>query len=196
MTPGVGTAGVRPHRLRRVRLFVATSLDGYIAGPGDDVGWRFDDGDYGYQHFYAGIDTVLIGRRTYDMACRLPAWPYAGRNVVVFTRGDATRIASPDTVATSLAVTDVVAALRVRPGRDLWLAGGGGLVQSFLAADRVDDLIVSIHPVVLGDGIPLIARGTPRVPLALVGERRFPSGLVQLAYRVEREPASSTATRD
>jgi len=182
--------------MRRVRLFIATSLDGYIAGPGDDVGWRFADGDYGYAHFYAGIDTVLVGRRTFDMACRLPAWPYAGRNVVVFTRGDAARIASPDTVATARPVADVVAELRARPGKDLWLVGGGLLIQSFLAADLVDELIVSLHPVVLGDGTPLVARGAPRLPLALVGERRFPSGLVQLAYRVERDPVPSIATRD
>ncbi len=172
--------------MRRVRLFIATSVDGFIAGPDDDLRWRFDDGDYGHAAFYAGIDTVLVGRRTYDVACALPVWPYAGRKVVVFTRTNAARITSPDTVATARAPADVVAELRARSGKDLWLVGGGQLVQAFLAAGLVDDVIVSIHPLLLGAGIPLVAKGAPRVPLALVGERRFPSGLVQLTYRADR----------
>ena len=172
--------------MRRVRLFIATSLDGFIAGPADDLAWLFHDGDYGYAAFWAGIDTVLVGRRTYDIARRFPEWPYAGRNVVVFTRGGDAGLATPDTVATARAPADVVADLRARDGKDLWLVGGGALVASFMDAGLVDDVIVSIHPVLLGDGIPLVARGARRVPLALVGERRFPSGLVQLAYRAER----------
>ena len=172
--------------MRRVKLFMAASLDGYIAGPGDDTSWRFRDGDYGHAAFFAGVDTVLIGRRTYEMALSFPEWPYADRKVVVFTHGGDLRIASPNTVATARAPTDVVAELRSRPGRDLWLAGGGQLVRAFLDAGLIDDLIVSIHPVLLGDGIPLAAPGAARTPLALVSERRFPSGLMQLTYRADR----------
>jgi len=173
--------------VRKVRLFIATSLDGYIAGPDDDLGWLFDDGDYGYAGFYDSIDTVLVGRRTYDVARGFPAWPYAGRKVVVFTRTDAARVTSPDTVATTRSPADVVGELRARAGKDLWLVGGGQLVQAFMAAGLVDDVIVSIHPLLLGDGIPLVGKGAPRLPLMLVGERRFPSGLVQLTYRADRE---------
>jgi len=172
--------------MRRVRLFIATSLDGFIAGPGDDLGWLFHDGDYGYAAFWAGIDTVLVGRRTYDVARRFPEWPYAGRNVVVFTRQGDAGIATPRTVATARPPAEVVAELRARDGRDLWLVGGGALVATFMEAGLIDDVIVSIHPVLLGDGIPLVARGARRMPLALVAERRFPSGLVQLSYRAER----------
>jgi len=171
---------------RRVRLFIATSLDGYIAGRGDDLGWLFDDGDYGHAAFYAGIDTVLVGRRTYEVARAFPEWPYAGRNVVVFTRGGDARITSPNTVATARSPIDVVKELRARNGKDLWLVGGGALVASFMEADLIDDVIVSIHPLLLGDGIPLVAHGTRRTPLTLVGERRFPSGLMQLSYRADR----------
>src|SRR4030095_1165691 len=84
--------------MRKVRLFIATSVDGYTAGGDADIGWLFDDGDYGYAAFYAGIDTVLVGRRTYEIACAFPKWPYAGRNVVVFTRGGDARIPAPHTV--------------------------------------------------------------------------------------------------
>jgi len=172
--------------VRRVRLFIATSLDGYIAGRDDDLGWLFDDGDYGYAAFSKSIDTVLVGRRTYEVACAFPEWPYAGRNVVVFTRTGNARITSPNTVATSRSPADVVAELRARDGKDLWLAGGGALVPAFMDAGLIDDVIVSIHPVLLGDGIPLVAPGARRMPLVLVGERRFPSGLMQLTYRADR----------
>jgi dihydrofolate reductase len=172
--------------MRRVRLFIATSLDGYIAGRDDDLGWLFDDADYGYAAFYDSIDTVLVGRRTYDVAQSFAQWPYAGRRVVVFTRTGEARVTSPDTVATPRSPADVVAELRARPGKDLWLAGGGALVRSFMAAALIDDMIISIHPVLLGEGIPLAGDGAPRVPLTLVGERRYPSGLMQLSYRVDR----------
>ena len=172
--------------MRRVKLFIASSLDGYIAGPGDDTSWLFHDGDYGYALFFAGVDTVLTGRRTYEAALSFPEWPYADRKVVVFTRGGDLRIATPNTAATSRAPTDVVAELRSRSGRDLWLVGGGQLVRAFLDAGLIDDFIVSIHPILLGGGIPLAAPGAARTPLALVSERRFPSGLMQLTYRADR----------
>jgi dihydrofolate reductase len=172
--------------MRRLKLFIATSLDGYIAGPADDISWLFHDGDYGYAAFYAGIDTVLLGRRTYATALAFPEWPYADRNVVVFTRGGDFNVASPNTVATSRAPADVVAELRARPGKDLWLVGGGELVRSCLDAGLIDDLIVSIHPLLLGEGVPLVAPGAARTSLALTGERRYPSGLMQLTYRADR----------
>jgi dihydrofolate reductase len=171
---------------RRVRLFIASSLDGYIAGRDDDISWLFRDGDYGYAAFFAGIDTVLTGRRTYETALSFPEWPYADRKVVVFTRGNDLRIASPNTAATARAPADVLAELRSRSGKDLWLVGGGQLVRAFLDAGLIDDFIVSIHPILLGDGIPLVAPGAARTSLALVSERHFPSGLVQLTYRADR----------
>jgi len=178
---------------RRLTFFIATSLDGYIAGPGGDLGWLFHDADYGYTPFYARVDTVLMGRHTYETALALPEWPYAGRRAVVFSRRGELVVASPDTVATDRAPADVVAELRAREGGHLWLVGGGELARACLDAGLVDDLVVSIHPIVLGGGTPLVPAGTRRATLALVSERRFPSGLMQLAYRIEH---ASVATRD
>jgi len=180
--------------MRRVRLFIATSLDGYMAGPDDDTSWLFRDGDYGYAAFFAGIDTVLVGRRTYESALAMDPWPYADRRVVVFTRGSDLMVASPDTVATSRSPDQVVTELRAGEGRHLWVVGGAMLVGACLDAGVIDDLIVSIHPILLGGGVPLVAPGSRRTPLALVGERRFPSGLVQLTYRTDRDDVE--ATRD
>jgi dihydrofolate reductase len=172
--------------MRRLQLFIGASLDGCIAGPNGDRSWQFHDADYGSTPFHARVDTVLMGRRTYETALSFDAWPYAGRRVVVFTRQPDLAVSTPDTVATSRQPADVVAELRARDGGTLWLAGGSELVHACLDAELVDDIIVSIHPLILGSGTPLFATGTRRTALALTGERRFPSGLVQLVYRVER----------
>jgi len=172
--------------VRRLKLFIATSLDGYIAGRDGDTSWRFRDGDYGYEAFLAGVDTALLGRRTYETALSFAQWPYPGRKVVVFTRSNALRVISPNTVATSRAPADIIAELRARDGKDLWLVGGGGLVRDCLDAGLIDDVIVSIHPILLGEGLPFIAPGAARAPLTLTAERRYPSGAVQLSYRADR----------
>jgi len=172
--------------MRRLKLFIAMSLDGYIAGSDGDTSWRSDDGDYGYEAFLAIVDTVLLGRRTYETALSLARWPYPGRKVVVFTRSNALRVISPNTVATSRAPSGIIEDLRARDGKDLWLAGGGGLVRECFDAGLIDDIIVSIHPILLGEGVPSVATGAARAPLTLTAERRYPSGLVQLTYRVDR----------
>src|SRR2546428_12265660 len=110
--------------MRRLKLFVAASLDGYIAGPGGDTSWLFRDGDYGYAAFFAGIDTELLGRRPYEESLAFDEWPYPERQVVVFTRGGDLRIASPNTAATARAPADVVAQRRAPSGTDLSLARG------------------------------------------------------------------------
>ena len=123
--------------MRRLKLFIATSLDGYIAGRDGDTSWRFRDGDYGYEAFLAGVDTALLGRRTYETALSFAQWPYPGRKVVVFTRSNALRVISPNTVATSRAPSDIIEDLRARDGKDLSLAGGGGLVPALVLGEPV-----------------------------------------------------------
>ena len=172
--------------MRRLKVFVATSVDGYIAARDGDVSWQFRDADYGYEAFFAGIDTVLLGRRSYEVALAAERWPYPHRKTVVFTRGGDVNISSPDTVATSRLPADVVTELRSREGKDLWLVGGGTLVRDCLDAGLIDDVTVLIHPVILGAGTPLVAGGAIATGLALIAERRYPSGLVQLTYRVDR----------
>jgi dihydrofolate reductase len=186
------TANAAP---RRVKAFLAASLDGYIAGPGGDASWRLDDGDAGRRAILAGVDTVLVGRRTYEALLGAAAWPWPDRNVVVFTRNATYAVASPATVAASRPPADVVASLRERAGKDLLVAGGGELVRACLDAGLIDELVVALHPVLLGGEVPLAAPGARRTQLVLVAERRFPSGLVHLAYRVDRDGPPPPAGR-
>lgn len=167
--------------MRRVRFFVASSLDGYIARTDGSIGWLFHDADYGYAEFYAGIDTVVMGRATYELALALGPYPFSGKKTCVFSRS---RVGTRDEHAEFIAgdVRAFVAGLRAQPGRDIWLVGGAKLAREFLTADLIDEYIVSIHPVLLGSGIPLFPAGGRETVLRFEGVRTFPSGLVQVRY--------------
>ena len=168
---------------RRVRLFIAASLDGYIAGPGGGIDWLFHDQDYGYTDFLASVDTVLMGRRSYEASLAFEPWPYPGMAPWVFTRHPEA-FDDPRVTFTARPPADVVARIRKKKGRDLWLLGGGEIVRAFLDAALVDEIVLAIHPIVLGRGIPLFPEGTRRTALRLTGSRAYDSGLVMLTYAV------------
>jgi dihydrofolate reductase len=164
----------------KVVLFIACSLDGYIAGRDDDIGWLFDDEDYHYSKFLASIDTVLMGRRTYDLMLQMGPFPYAGKECFVFTR---TLMGGDENVEfVNQPVNEFIDLLRKREGRDIWLVGGSELISHFMLAGIVDEFVISVHPRIIGDGIPLFKSGIPSYALRLVSTESFPSGLVQLHY--------------
>ena len=171
--------------MRRVRYRVAASLDGYIAGPDGEIDWIVRDPALDWAALFAGFDTVLLGRRTYELTRQpgAPAWP-AGCRVVVFSR---TLIAAEDPSVTIVAADAgaAVAALRAEPGRDIWLFGGGSLFASLLAAGVVDQVEVAIMPVLLGGGIPLAAPEAPRARLTLTHSDVSPTGIVTLRYDIQ-----------
>ena len=178
--------------MRRLQLFVATSLDGYVAGHGGDLSWRLG-GEELFATAWSCVDTILMGRRTYEAACR-SGWPHAGRRIVVFGRDVAPSIATAQTVATSRPVVDVVTELRARDGGALALVAGGQLASACFAARLVDDVFVVVHPVLLGAGTRWMEDGRAQTKLAVLAERRHPTGVVQLACRVERSGAASDAS--
>ena len=171
--------------MRRVKLFIATSLDGYIARPDGGIDWLFGDADYGYREFYESIDTVVMGRKTYELSLSFGEYPYPRTAAYVFSRrraGDrdehAEFVGSP--------VGPFVRALCAQPGKDIWLVGGGELTREFLNEDLIDDYIVSVHPVVLGAGLALFPSPARETRLRHVKTLSFASGLVQLHYRGSR----------
>ena len=172
--------------MRRVRYRVAASLDGYIAGPDGEIDWIVHDPATDWAALFAGFDTVLLGRRTYELTRQpgAPAWP-SGWRVLVFSR---TLIAAehPSVTVVSADGGAAVAGLRAESGRDIWLFGGGSLFASLLAAEVVDQVEVAIMPVLLARGIPLAAPEAPRSRLTLTRSDVSPSGIVNLHYDVQR----------
>ncbi len=173
---------------RKVIVHIATSADGYIARPDGDLEWLTSrpapEGFYGMNAFMRSIDTKLLGRKTYDVSLRMGAKFDSKNRTIVFSR-HAPPSDSPSGVEfVNDAIGPFVSRLREEPGKDIWLMGGGDLIASFLDAQSIDDFVVSVVPVFIGDGIPLIARRHRRVPLDLQSVERFEDGLVQLHYRV------------
>jgi dihydrofolate reductase len=169
---------------RRVRLFIATSLDGYIAGPDGSLDWLFGDADYGYDEFIAGIDTLAMGRRTYEVVKALGEWPYEGLATTVFTRQERMPH-DPNVTFTARPPQDWLHEVEPVPGKDVWVVGGGELIRDFMNARLVDEVTLAVHPFVLGGGTPLFPPGSPRHKLRLAHVHSYPSGLVSSTYVVQ-----------
>jgi len=175
---------------RNVIVHIATSADGYIARPDGDLEWLTSrpapEGFYGMNAFMRSIDTMLIGRKTYEVSLRMGAKFESNSRTIVFSRH-----APPADVPSGVefvngAIGPFVSRLRELPGKDIWLMGGGELIASFLDEQAIDEFVISVAPVFIGDGIPLIARRRDHELLEFDSIERFEDGLIQLRYRVQR----------
>lgn len=168
----------------RFSVFIATSLDGFIARSDGSVDWlasvHREGEDYGYAEFVAGIDSVLLGRKTYETALAFADWPYTEKRCYVLSH----RALTPSHGEQRLEGTAQAVAQRLHAlGAHSVYLDGGEAIRQFLAAGYVRELIVSIVPVVLGQGLPLFAGvETRETRLVCTGSRTFESGLVQLRY--------------
>lgn len=173
--------------MRKVKLFIASSLDGYIAREDGSIDWLFTDADYGYKTFYDTIDTILVGRKTFDQSLTFDEYPYKGKKVYVFTHaatGKKTQYEDVEYMDTN--IPDFVKRLAQSVGKDIWLLGGGEIVSILLNAGLVDEIILSIHPIILGKGIPLFNSIEHEVSLRFQKSMPFDSGLTQLCYTIPR----------
>jgi dihydrofolate reductase len=170
--------------MRPIIYQVATSLDGYIAGPKGEVDWIVRDPTIPMA-MYQTTDTVLLGRRTYEMTLQpgAPKWP-KGWRIYVFSRTLRAEAHRGVTVVGADAGA-VLHALRAESGGDIWLFGGAGLFATALAEHAVDRVDVAVVPVLLGGGLPL-APGANRTRLQLAESRAYPSGIVRLSYSIQR----------
>jgi dihydrofolate reductase len=168
--------------MRRVRYQVACSLDGFIAGPDDDFGWITPEPSFDFDALYAQFDTLLMGRRTYEIV-RAAGEDFRGKKLVV-----ASRTLVPDDHPGIEVVADGleerVRELRGRPGGDIWLYGGGELFAQLLDWRLVDTVEPAVIPILLGGGIPLLPSPAARRRLELVRHRAYPGGMVLLEYDV------------
>ena len=173
------------HPEPRCSVFIATSLDGFIAEPDGSIDFletvEAPGEDYGYADFAATVDAIVMGRNTYDVVSSFPDWPYSKRVVVLSTQ---TGLVSTHGEEFYSGDVRELAARLGREGVRRIYVDGGATVRAFLAAGLIDELTISIIPVVLGEGIPLFAGGLETVALTLTDSRVFDSGLVQVRYRV------------
>lgn len=168
-----------------IALYVALSLDGYIARPDGSVDWlsafTMEGEDYGYGSFYDAIDTILMGRKTYRIVRELGPWPYAGKRSYVLTSQDPD-LDREDLVFLSGDLDSALAQMSRDGARRIWLVGGGELTAALQRRGRIDEYILSIMPLVLGEGIPLFPPPGLEEPLRLVESGAYANGVVQLRY--------------
>ena len=176
-------------RERRIIVHIAASADGYIARADGDLEWLTSrpapKGFYGMEAFMESIDTKLLGRKTYEESLRLGETFKSGR-AIVFSRNAPPSDAPPRVEFVNGAIGSFVSQLREQPGKNIWLMGGGELIASFLDEQAIDEFVISVVPIFIGDGIPLIARRHRNVPLDLQSVEQFEDGLVQLHYRIRK----------
>ena len=184
--PGGGGVGHNAPAVPRPRcsVFIAASLDGFIARRDGGIDWlsivEAPGEDYGYSKFFDDVGALILGRRTYDTVLGFSSWPYGDKPCVVFTHRPPPEARHRERFHAG-APEPLLAELHEAGVRRVYV-DGGALIRSFLRAHLVDDITLSVIPVVLGDGIPLFGDGIPERRLRLAGGQAFASGLVQLRY--------------
>jgi dihydrofolate reductase len=173
---------------RKVKLFIATSLDGYIAKPNEDLSFlkivEKEGEDYGYAEFTATIDTIILGRKTYDWVQReigSSHYDNGERDVYVITRTEKPSVGRTTFYSGNLA--ELIAELKSKSGKDIYCDGGAEVITELLKHDLVDEFIISVIPILVGDGTRLFKDGRPEQTLELVSSKQFEKGLVQLHYK-------------
>jgi len=167
--------------MRKIRLFIACSLDGFIASENGEIDWLFTGGDYGYKKFYDSVDTALMGRKTYELGIKLGEKYTKKRNIIFTRRKNLKKVGNAEFVRDIIPFTRK---LKREKGKDIWLVGGGGIVSILLNNDLIDEMQIFVHPFVLGKGIPLFPKVKKDVKLKLTKIFAFRDGLVRLGYIV------------
>jgi dihydrofolate reductase len=170
----------------KVTLYIAASLDGYIARSDGGIDWLSildaEGEDYGYTAFYESIDAIVLGSNTYEVGLGFDEWPYPGKKSFVFTKRHL-QSKREDVVFVSDPVKNALANIEAQGFENIWLVGGGALINSFLRYSLIDEYIISTIPIILGGGIQLFPPPSPEEKLDLINSQQYSSGLFQSHYR-------------
>jgi len=174
--------------MRTLTIFIATSLDGYIAKPNDDLSFlkmiEKEGEDYGYAEFTSTIDTIIIGRKTYDWVVKeigSSHYDNGERKVYVITRTERSGVGK--TTFYSGKLSELIEKLKAENGKKIYCDGGAEIINELLKTDLIDEFIISIVPVLVGNGTRLFKDGRPELMLELVSTKTFETGLTQLHYK-------------
>jgi dihydrofolate reductase len=175
----------------RMRVYIASSLDGFIAGPGDDLSWltgpdaanqggSTDAGALTFDDFMTDVGAVLMGRSTFEVVRRMEWWGYGERPVLVATHRDLGDVSRRTVQAVSGSIGDIVdEARKAADGKDVYI-DGGNLIRQAAEADLIDDITITMAPIALGAGHPLFAGLTRRYPLEILAHHTYEGGMVQI----------------
>ncbi len=167
-------------------LFITASLDGYIASKDGSVDWLYNDQDYDYSEFYESLDLVIMGRKTFEQTLTFGPYPYQNKKSVVFS-------STPEALIPKAEGYDNISFTSRSPlefmgetakgDQKIWLVGGGNLIGQFIRNNLIDEFWLYIHPIILGEGIPLFQDLVKSQELQLLDTTPFSSGMVRLRYQ-------------
>ena len=170
---------------RKLILYISSSVDGFIAKPGDDLSFlkmlEKDGEDYGYVDFVKKIDTVIMGRKTYDWVMKqVEVFPHADKEAYIITRSEIPKIGN--TTFYNGDLTELANKLKAKSGKNIYCDGGAKLVDALLKEKLIDEIVVTIAPVILGSGIKLFQDNIPETELKLLSVKSFETGAIQYHY--------------
>jgi dihydrofolate reductase len=174
--------------MSKIKLFIATTIDGFIAREDGSLDWLFDlpnpnNNDYGYHAFYSGIGAVVMGRETYEEVLAFDVdWPYGNCKTFVITAKPEYEVKTPDTVVIQSIDNQTIRQIKSASHKDVWVVGGGKTISAFLNNDAIDEMLLSIIPVILGKGLPLFPDQPKETRFEISGTDRFETGVVNLHY--------------
>lgn len=171
--------------MKKLVLYISMSLDGYIAKPNDDLSFLYlvakEGEDYGYNDFIATVDTVILGRKTYDWVVNQVDFPHADKDAYIITRTPRPSIGKTHFYTGNL--KELVITLKKEAGKSIFCDGGAEIVHELLKEELIDELIISVIPILVGEGTKLFKDSHPEQVLALISCKPFDTGLVQLHYK-------------
>ena len=170
--------------MRKVILQLAVSLDGYIEGPNGEYDWCFMDQDYGMSEFFKRIDSVFYGRKSYELALSMGDIEMPHPKLTEYVFSTTLQSVRPGATLINGDVEARVNRIKGEPGKDIWLFGGASLTTSLLNLGLVDEIILAIHPIILGSGKPLFNSIRNRIGLTLIHHKAYSTGLVSLTYTI------------
>jgi dihydrofolate reductase len=171
---------------RKIILGLGISLDGYIARRDGSVDFLFMPKDYSMGPFFKTVDTCVLGRKTYEDGLKMGGSFDGSMKTYVFSKtlppGDRNKV-----TFTNDSPSAIVAEIRRKPGKHVWLMGGGILIRDFLKEDLVDELYIGVVPVLIGEGIPLFPNGFPQREFDLIENNSYSRGMIALRYERTRK---------
>ncbi|MEM7369716.1 MAG: dihydrofolate reductase family protein [Bacteroidota bacterium] len=169
--------------MSKIILNLAVSLDSFIEGPKGEYDWCFNDQDYGMTEFLATTEHIFMGRKSFEELNKVAPDAFSDKNKVVFSRKmkevEGIRIIRDN-------IEEEVQRIKIASEHNIWLFGGASLVSSFIQMNLIDELMLSVHPILLGAGKPLFQDIAHRLPLSLIKTHTYDTGLVQLHYQFVR----------
>ena len=175
--------------MRQITLYIASSLDGFIARKDGDISWleayQQEGQDYGYSEFLRSIDIIVMGSKTFEQVLNFGPWPYGDIKTYVLTKRDLQAPEKARIILSRESLEELIPRLRDESLKGIWLVGGAATAMSFLRLKAVDRIILALIPKLLGEGIPLFEDTGAEAALVLQESRVYGDGIVQMYYDVK-----------